>query len=139
MGMQYNPKDVSGGGISPGDYPFRVSSAIEEKYGTGNSGLTLVLEVFTPSKAIDVTERIVYVPKALFKMKQLAKCLGFDFDNPPDAKTLRDNKGVVTLRKDRQGKFLEVEAFIENPAAVFKPSSAGPKVAAPVAEEEVPF
>ena len=136
MGMSYDPKAKTGG-IPPGDYPFKVLQSMEQTYGTGNNGLTLVMEVYAPARSFEVTERLVYVPKALFKMEQLAKCLGFDYDNPPDPRVLVGAKGVATFRKDRENRFLEVDGFIATPNARLEISKSTP--VSEVAEEEVPF
>jgi hypothetical protein len=137
MGMSYDPKAKSTGGVPPGEYPFKIIHSVEEKYGTGNRGLTLRLEIYAPSRSFEVTERIVYVPKALFKMEQLAKCIGFDYDNPPDPSKLVGATGSTVLRKDENNKWLEVESFTENPSARLDTKRATP--VAQVAEEEVPF
>jgi hypothetical protein len=151
--MNYNPEEkvesTGGGKAEPGRYRFKVDSAIEKTFRSGNEGLeTVLLAGAFETRDVKVFARFAYTPKALWKLEQFMQSIGLDFqDKSLQPADFFGRTGEADFILDEKG-YLEVENFIPasanngamkrpqmQPAGTFKTQTQPPMAAS----EDVPF
>jgi hypothetical protein len=103
---------------APGTYDFYVEQAEDTTFKSDNEGITLTLQVAAlPERDIKVFDRLVFVPKALWKVSQLLASLngGFDFNSPPETNRLIGKSGKAKFVAGEKG-YLEVEEYLPQSA-----------------------
>jgi hypothetical protein len=117
MTMAYEPADLVEDGVGrrkpePGTYRFSVVNAVEKTYNSGNQGVDLELAVDIDGTDIKVYTRMVYTPKALWRVKQCLTSLSMPFSPPPAVMDLIAKVGVAEFVTGEKG-YLEVDKFLE--------------------------
>ena len=134
--MQYKPSaaaNTKGGGDYPaGEYPFRVQTAEEVRFGTGTDGAKLELQVrVSDDREVKVFANLSYVDTAQWKLKQFMESIGLDFNNPPDdIAELEGRTGRAKFKPNKKG-YLEAEKYLPSadggaPAPAADYSGVGP-------------
>lgn len=120
--LNYNPSEKSddeGGDyppLKPGKYEFKVDSAEETTFSTGNTGLKVKLLVgYDNGRDVPCFCNLVYTAKMLWKVEDFLDSLGFDFENPPDAWELVGKSGWGEFKVNEKGYF-EAKGFLMPPA-----------------------
>lgn len=135
--LNFNPNDAADKAEVPqGVYDFRVSSIQERVFGTGTEGMTATLDVFLEDRMIKVYENLYYTKKALWRIRELCKCVSVDWpeDGGLDSEDLIGKSGTAFFGRKKGEKFLNIMEFI-------KPSTSEPNKNLPPLplEDEVPF
>lgn len=119
MALNYNPADLDetkGGNIEPGDYVFVVANAEEVTFRSGNQGLKIELSVAAlPDRDIKVFENFVYLPIALWRLREFMDSIGLDFGNMPGLREIIGAAGKATFVENDRG-YLTAKKFHAAPA-----------------------
>lgn len=144
MAMSYDPNAAPAAPVKPlaGTYGFIVDRLEEVSFRSGNRGAKAVLRVHAlPDKDVNVFASFVYLPNALWKLRQFFDAVGMDFSRPPDPLHFSGLKGVAEFALNERG-YLEPAKFL--PAHADKgPDAASMSYTAQapisVSEDEIPF
>ena len=131
MGLSYNPQDAGSGGPTEGDYPYKVVSATEKTFKSGNQGLEITIEFVAGDRILTTWCRFPYA-KRLKKLREMCDGLGVRFDPPPDIKDFLEKSGTAFFIKDDRG-YLVPDVF--HP----KKGQAEAAFTSTPAEDDVPF
>lgn len=143
MTMTYNPDEATESveRAVAGTYDFTVDQLEELTFRSGNPGAKAVLRVQAfNDRDVKVYASFVYVPKALWKLRQFFECVGMDFKRPPPVEAFAGLKGRAEFITGEKG-YLEVDNFL--PAFPAKAPAVAPMgyqtPVTPPADDDVPF
>lgn len=123
MPLAYDPNDMGSGGPAEGDYPFKVVNSQEEKYSSGNEGLTLTIEFIANDRILTTWCRFPY-KKRLKALREMCDGIGVRFDPPPEPEDFLHKSGTAFFVKDKKGylnpeavhpKKAKAESFVSTP------------------------
>lgn len=128
MPLGYQPKDAPEDtefeSLPPGTYSFKIDEASEGEWKKVGC-LKLKLLVAIGNKDYTVFDNLYYAPinpgakSPLWKLRQLSKCVGFDFDNPPEVHEIENRFGSAEFDVGPKG-YLQVKRYIESDEATAK-------------------
>ena len=121
---------MGSGGPAEGDYPFKVVNSQEEKYSSGNEGLTLTIEFIAGDRILTTWCRFPY-KKRLKALREMCEGLGVRFDPPPEPQDFLDKSGTAFFVKDKKGYL--------NPEAVHPKNEKAESFVSTPAGDDVPF
>ena len=129
--QEFDPKDQ----FTPppnGEYGFLVVNAEESDSKAGNPMLNLTLEVEVGrEKPMTIYDRLVFVPKALWRIHQFCAATGFDFESgqmdASDVTGLGGKAKFILGEARKEGKnigkrYMEVEEYLPKPGYSEQPA-----------------
>jgi hypothetical protein len=114
--FDFDPKeaDTEGGDYpahEPGRYVFKVNTASETVFKSGNRGIKLALLVDNGKRDVKAFDNLVDTPKARWRWKMICKCLGVAFVSPFDPAVLENKIGVADFKVEDG--YLRVDGYCE--------------------------
>ena len=138
MKLNFDPNDAADKAEIPqGVYDFKINNIQERVFGTGTEGITATLDVFLEDQGriIKVYENLYYTKKALWRIRELCKCVSVDWpEDGLDSDDLLGKSGTAFFGRKKGEKFLNLMEFI-------KPSTSdsSKKLPPSVVDDDVPF
>jgi hypothetical protein len=138
MPLNYKPEEkIDSPRAEAGTYSFKVDDVTEKTFSSGNEGLSVkFLVAVSGERDVTVYSNFVYVPKALWKLKEFMDSIGVDFEQPPEPWELVNKTGTAAFVVGEKG-YLEVDTFIPADTAL-KASVSKPAKDEPLSDN-VPF
>ena len=140
MILEFNPEEAADKSeITNGVYNFTIEGIEPRVFSTGKKGLTATLCVFMDNRMIKVYENMYYTSRALWKIRELCKCVGTAWPKDGvglDSKDLLGKAGKAYFGRDKGEKYLKVKEFIFDDSDT---SESGVHNPPSIRDEDVPF
>jgi hypothetical protein len=136
--LGHSPNSIEDG-FSEGVYDFVISGAELRTWASGKLGMTVTAECYTDGISFNTWENFTFTPKAMFKLRELCKSVGVNFDNEDlDTNDFLNKRGKATMVRKEGSKYLEVDFWISQEDAQAQAPKSGFSRGA-IDRDKVPF